>query len=181
MRLQAGQPASPFEVQDIFGRKISLPDFAGQKLMLSFFRYASCPLCNLRVHELILRYPAYRAGGLRVVAFFQSPPESIRKYVGRQDAPFPIIADPRRAVYRQYGVEASWLGWLAAAWWWHPRMIVANLKGYWPGKMEGSKALIPADFLINPDSTIHTAFYGATIADHLPWPQVDTFLDENTT
>jgi len=178
MRLQTGQPAKPFAVRDIFDRPVSLQDFSGKKLMLSFYRYASCPLCNLRVHELIARYPDYRARGMDIVAFFQSPVESIRRYVGRQDAPFPIIADPQRTVYRQYGVEMSIWGMIAAGFWWHPRMVIANLKGFWFGKMEGNIALVPADFLINPNSTIHTAFYGTTIADHVSLAQVDAFVSD---
>ena len=112
MRIQAGQPAKKFEVEDIFGNKISLNDFKDKKLLLAFFRYASCPLCNLRVHQLIKHYPTFENKGLHLLAFFQSPVESIRKYVGKQDAPFSIIADPNHDVYRQYGVEKSWTGFL---------------------------------------------------------------------
>jgi hypothetical protein len=56
---------------------------------------------------LIQRYAAYQAGGLEVLAVFESPRASILEYVGEQDAPFPIIADPEARLYDLYGVETS--------------------------------------------------------------------------
>ena len=38
---------------------------------------------------------------------FESPRENILQYVGRQDAPFPIVADPQAQLYALYGVEVS--------------------------------------------------------------------------
>ena len=176
MRLEPGQPAEDFQVEDIFGRPVRLIDFKGRKLLLSFFRYASCPLCNLRVHNLIQQYEALQAKGLDVVAFFQSPPESIRQYVGRQDAPFPIVADPDRVVYARYGVESSWpkffIGSLRLI-----TVIKAALKGFFPGKMEGSIPLVPADFLIGPDLTIAQVYYGRDISDHMPLEDIKAWLD----
>jgi len=55
MRLQAGQPAPDFLRPDIGGKTIRLGDYRGRYLLLSFYRYASCPFCNLRVHELLQR------------------------------------------------------------------------------------------------------------------------------
>ena len=51
MRIQPGQPAKNFTIEDVFGNSVALPDYKGQRLMLSFYRYAACPLSNLRIHE----------------------------------------------------------------------------------------------------------------------------------
>ncbi len=90
MRMQPGQPAKDFTIEDILGNTIALTDYRDKHLMLSFYRYASCPLCNLRVQHLIQQYPSYNQKGLQMIAAFQSPPASIRKYVGKQDIPFPV-------------------------------------------------------------------------------------------
>ena len=94
MRIQSGAQARPFETRDIFDRTISLEDYRGERLMLSFYRYASCPLCNLRVAQLIAQYPSLREQGLHLVAFFQSPRQSILETVAKQDVPFPIVPIP---------------------------------------------------------------------------------------
>ncbi|TCV82313.1 peroxiredoxin-like family protein [Sulfurirhabdus autotrophica] len=178
MKHQEGQQAIDFQVKDIYGTPISLADYAGRKLMISFYRYASCPLCNLRVHELIQRFPAFEAKGLSMLAFFQSPAERIREYVGKQDAPFPIIADPSHAVYQRYGVTSSWLGFGKAFALKLPMVFHAVIgEGFWPGKMDGDKATLPADFLITPEQTIYRAFYGSDIGDHLPIEEIYSFLE----
>lgn len=82
MRLPPGEPAPIFTTKDCFNRPLALEDYRGKRLLLSFFRYASCVFCNLRVHLLIRHYPALHDRGLEMVAVFQSPPHSIRKYVG---------------------------------------------------------------------------------------------------
>jgi peroxiredoxin len=175
MRIQKGQPAKDFEVKDIFGNQFALSDFKDKKLLLAFFRYASCPLCNLRIHQLIQNYPTFETKGLHLLAFFQSPQESIRRYVGKQDAPFPIIADPDHLVYREYGVEASWAAFIRGS----LRLITvtsAARKGFFPGKMEGTKSLIPADFLIGPDLIVEKVYYGKDIADHMPVQEIMDWL-----
>lgn len=178
MRLSAGEPAPGFDIQDVFKRTHRLDDCSGKLLMLAFFRYASCPLCNLRVHQLIQHYPELKASGLNLLAFFQSPPESIRQYVGRQDAPFPIIADPYRVLYSRYGVEVSWGGFIKGGL--HlDALISAATKGFLPGRMEGAKHLIPADFLIGPNQVIDVAHYGRDIGDHLPLNDIRSWLTLN--
>ena len=52
----------------------------GKKVMLSFYRYAACPLCNLRVNDLINHYPDFNNKGLEMIAIFQSPTKSILKF-----------------------------------------------------------------------------------------------------
>ena len=181
MKLQAGQQAVYFHVRDINGAPISLADYSGKKLMISFYRYASCPLCNLRVHELIQHFPAFNAKGLAMLAFFQSPAEGIQKYVGKQEAPFPIIADPSHEIYQRYGVTSSWLGFGKAIAFKLPMAYQAVFgKGFLPGRMDGDKAMIPADFLITPEQTIHRAFYGSDIGDHLPIKEIQLFIESNT-
>jgi peroxiredoxin Q/BCP len=175
MRIVEGQPAEDFQMEDTFGTPIALNDYVGKKLLLSFYRYASCPLCNLRIAELIEHYPSFHDKGLYMLAFWESPKESILEYVGRQDVPFPIVADPKRNVYRLYGVESSWLGYIRGM----LRLsgfYKALRKGFLPGKMEGEKALLPADFLIGPDLIIKKAYYGKDIGDHLPIEEIEQFL-----
>ena len=174
MRLTPGTPAPAFEMP-AFGRgTVSLADYAGQKVWLAFFRYASCPLCNLRVRDIMERYDALRAAGVEVLAVFQSPEHKIAKYVGKHDSPFPIVMDPDEQLYATYGVELSTTGFL------NPvnlgLLARAMAKGNSVGTPDGSMTRIPADFLIDADGTITDAYYGKVIADHIPFERVDAFV-----
>ena len=178
MRIQPGQPAKNFTIEDILGNSVALTDYKGKRLMLSFYRYAGCPLCNLRIHYLIQQHPLFVKKNLHMVAIFQSPRESILKYAGRQNAPFPVIADPQRILYRLYGIESSWPGFIKGS----LRLslvLSALMKGFLPGKMEGIKSMVPADFLIGPDLTVQVAYYGKDIGDHLPIERINEWLDNS--
>jgi peroxiredoxin len=130
------------------------------------------------VHHLIQHHASFVERNLNLVAVFQSPRESIRRYVGKQDIPFPVIADPERNLYRQYGVESSWPGFIKGS----LRLTMAAsaiMKGFLPGKMEGIKSMVPADFLIGPDLTIQVTYYGSDIGDHLPIEKINEWLDSS--
>ncbi len=172
MKLKAGDQAKDFSLEDITGKTISLEDYKEKKILLSFFRYASCPLCNLRIQELIQIYEKLKNKGIHIIAFFQSPKESMMKYVGKQNAAFPIIADPERIIYKKYGIEKSWVGYIKGGI--SATMFKALKNGFKIGKMEGWKNLLPADFLIE-NLIIKKAYYSKTIADHIPIEEVKNF------
>ncbi len=52
-RLEVGQLAPDFTAVQLDGSSVRLRDFAGQNVWLAFFRWANCPLCNFRIHELL--------------------------------------------------------------------------------------------------------------------------------
>jgi peroxiredoxin len=175
VRQRPGEPAPDFTATTWAGATLRLADLRGRPLWLAFFRYASCPLCNLRVADIIERWPDLASCDLQLVAVFQSTPESIGRYVGRQEPPFPIICDPEEQLYRLYGVEHSLKALLAPSN--VPLGIKAAARGFLPGRMDGTKSRVPADFLIDREGVIVDAFYGDTIGEHIPFARVMDFLD----
>jgi thioredoxin-dependent peroxiredoxin len=176
MRLKPGQQAPDLDTTDISGNPVSLQALRGKTVLLSFYRYASCPFCNLRVHTLAERYPQWQAAGLEILAIFQSPTDSIAKYVGKQKSPFPIISDPDHIFYRAFGTESSVAGFLKVAVSRPGDLLKASKLGYNPGKMEGTKTQLPADFLIGPNGQVLASYYGQDIGDHLPIETIETHL-----
>lgn len=178
MRLLIGQPAPDFRTEDVFDRTIDLRDLKGHKLMLSFYRFSACPFCNLRVNKLMNQSATYEEKGLKMISFWQSPKESILEHVGKKNPPFPMIPDPSKDIYKLYRVEKSWKGSMKLMI--HdPSMAIEAMKGgFNPKHIDGEKNIIPADFLINPDLTIHKAFYGKHIGDHIPFSEIERFLEK---
>jgi thioredoxin-dependent peroxiredoxin len=179
MQIQLGALAPAFHVEDVFGDPISLNDYAGKRLLLSFYRNAACAICNLRVHQLIQRYPDYRRGGLEVLAVFESPRENILKYVGKQDAPFPIIADPQGQLYALYGVEVSEekVAKTMSMPETQTTIRAAAEQGFVLTREEDSNFnRMPAEFLIGPDMTIQVAHYAEYVMAHLPFETIERFL-----
>lgn len=173
-RLKKGDGAPYFSGQDLGGRRVELRAYAGHWLLLSFYRHASCPLCNLRIHTLSQRCDAWQARGLNLVGVFQSSADKMRYYVGRQQTPFPLIPDPEQQLYALYRVGHSWTGFFRA---WAMRLpeISRSIlgQGFLPGSVEGGIHRIPADFVIDPHGKIAEAYYGRDIGDHLPIERID--------
>lgn len=176
MRLQPNQTAPAFVQPDLLGENFDLNRSRDKPLLLAFFRYASCPLYNLRVHELIENYSRLK-DQFEIVAVFQSPAVKIEQYVGQKEIPFRVIPDPDKKLYQLYGVESSWLG-FGKAWTVKiGRVFNAVIRHHFiPGSMEGEIHRIPADFIITPNNTILEAYYGEDIGDHLPLQQIEDLL-----
>jgi peroxiredoxin len=186
IQLKSGNAAPAFETWDVSGtRRIDLSSYRGRHVLLSFYRYASCPLCNLRVHDLAKKHADWHWRGLDMLAVFQSPADKMRQYVGGQHTPFPLIPDPDpdpdQKLYALYGVGHSWAGFLKA---WGTRLPEIGRsvmgKGYLPGSVEGGIHRIPADFVIDPHGRIAEAFYGQDIGDHLPVERIEAYLQEQS-
>lgn len=170
--------APDFDVIDIYDNRRRLSDYSGKKVMLSFYRYASCTFCNLCIAELIGVYPEFSQANMEFLAVFQSPKEGILEHVGALKTPFPIIPDPERVLYKLYGVKQSskWKYFLGLL---HLKKLVAAFsKGLIKGKADGDQFLIPADFLIDEKQIIHTAYYGKDISDHLSVDVIRKFIND---
>lgn len=176
MRLVEGHAAPEFSIKDTKGSSISLDLYKDNYLLLSFFRYAGCPFCNITLIKLIERYDNFASRGLQTVAFFQSDDDSINKYVASRNPPFPLIADPEKTVYNAYGVESSRAGAVKSILK-IPVTTAAIIRGdVVQGTMDGDKLLMPAQFIIGPDGIIETAHYGTDFGDKIPMFEIEKLI-----
>lgn len=174
MPLRAGDAAPDFQTADMFGRTIRLSALKGRPVLLSFMRYASCPMCNLRTRELVLAHDRLARDGLVMLVVFQSTAESMQTYVSPHEAPFALIPDPEMALYRLFEVERGWAGLLAPSN--MVRAVRAFTQGFTPGRVEGPLDRLPADFLIGPNGLIDMAFYARAAGEHVPLQEVSSWL-----
>ena len=134
-KIKPGQSLPTLSGDTLSGKVISTDDYRGKPFILSFYRYAACPFCNLRMHHFIEKYKTeYQPAGIDAVAVFQSPVKSMKKYVSQHDAPFEIISDPKYQWYKTMGVKTSWLGFALGA---------ANVKQVTEASQEGLLGINP--------------------------------------
>ena len=175
MPLQAGDSAPNFEIYDVEGNLITLAQFRGRKVMLAFFRFAACPFCNLRVHELAAKYPLLK-NKIEIIAVFQSPAETLDKHRIAQKLPVHIVPDPAMGLFSLYQGELSWSKFMSA----HTLKAHKWIQGVATGAFDGGTTLgelrlAAADFLIDEQGIIHRAHYGRDIADPLPLSVITRF------
>lgn len=171
-KLQPGDLAPAFLREDIYGDSVRVEADNPTKIWLGFMRYAGCPVCNFRANELQQNITQINAAGYQLILIYESETETLRQYMQDVDnIPYTIIADPKRELFKKFGVEPSFIKTLGSAF---NGKVLSNRKNgsqLFDGnkqKRDGKIAGIPADFLIDRNGKITTAYYGVNIGDHLP-------------
>lgn len=164
-----GQKAPRVEIWSVQGDTLSMLEIEG-KVLLTFFRYAACPICNYRVHELSEAYDSLTGQGFTVIGIFESQPELMKTYVEEYQVPFHVVADPDGVIYSAYGVKKSLMK--TARYSSKKRVRYFHEKGeeYYLGteyKRDASLYRSTADFVIE-NNTITNLSYNQIIGDHLP-------------
>jgi hypothetical protein len=153
------------------GESVAIPDPGGRLVHLQFRRFAGCPICDLHLRSITGRLDEIEAAGVREVAIFHSTDAELRKY--ESELPIAAVGDPRRELYRQYGVEVAprsvlspgALASLPLAWWHTLRDAVRLRRPPRPARPTGGSLGLPADLLIAGDGTVLAAKYGAHASD----------------
>src|SRR2546427_6181980 len=104
MKFKPGDIVPATTLESVTGESINLPD-PDRLVHLQFRRFVDCPICNTHIAELHRRAREIDAAGVKEVIVFHSSARSIRAY--QKDLPFELIGDPQKALYKEFGVEAS--------------------------------------------------------------------------
>ncbi|HEX8034797.1 MAG TPA: redoxin domain-containing protein [Ktedonobacterales bacterium] len=179
MRLAIGQMAPAFATYDLYGSPVALENYRGVNVLLSFYRFAVCPICNVRMHQLAQQAEAYQRRGLYFIACIESSNENAHYYLDRTNYPFPLIPNLGGSLYQAYGVGSSMFGLMKGMLTHRQSYREAsrlNLGGWNMRRMDGNVARMPADFLIGPDGRIRLAYYGQDHGDFLNLEELATLL-----
>ncbi|MFC0041643.1 peroxiredoxin-like family protein [Actinomadura rayongensis] len=169
----------PFrELAAVHGPPVPIPD-PGRLVHLQFRRFAGCPVCNLHLRSVAVRHDEIERAGIREVAVFHSPADELREHTA--DLPFAVVADPGRALYREFGVERGPRALLdPRVWPTIARAVAASSVRAARGRdrlpaarPSGGRLGLPGDFLVAPDGTVVAHKLGRHAGDQ--WP-VDEIL-----
>lgn len=171
MRLNVGSTAPVFAAEALGGERVDLSALRGRPVLLKFYRFATCPVCNLHMHRFIKDYPALQAAGLTTVVLYHSPASKLEQ-ANVELPPFPLMPDPGKKIFKAYGVERGLAGMFSFT---VMREYFLALKaGFPPGMFSADGGITgnPADFIIDADGRIAYAHYGRQCADSLDVAQV---------
>jgi peroxiredoxin len=76
MSYQVGDKITGLSLPAIDGSQFTLELVQGKRYMLSFMRFAACPFCQLRIHQLISRWQQLDQN-FTVIAVFDSPLDNL--------------------------------------------------------------------------------------------------------
>ncbi len=177
MKLKEGFNAQDFTAQDIYGSQIKLSDYKGKKIILSFYRNVNCPFCNRRIHQIMGKKLWLQESNTQLLFLFESSIKKLNESIFHQGiSPFPLIGDPEKKIYQQYGVEKSVLGVLKTPFVSSFSKVLKETQSLnLPKDKDASVTLMPADFFINEQFKIAKAYYGTHLDDHVSLEEFYTF------
>ncbi len=112
MAIEVGNAAPDFEAKDQDGNLIRLADLKGKKTVLYFYPKDNTPGCTAQACNLRDNYEALQNRGYTVLGVSSDSEKSHRKFIEKQNLPFPLLADEDLKVHEAYGtwVEKSMYG-----------------------------------------------------------------------
>ncbi len=103
-KLKAGDKAPQFKGIDQDGQTLSLDDFKGHKLVLYFYPKDSTPGCTSQACNLRDNYDMLLEKGYKVVGVSADSEKSHKRFIEKNNLPFPLIADTEKEILEAYGV-----------------------------------------------------------------------------
>ena len=106
MKLTPGKLITEIELPSIEGEKFSIKKIKGKKTLLTFYRFATCPFCNLRIHEITERYNEL-GENFEIIAIFNSSQDYLAKVMEKHTAPCTILAEENFEYFSIFDEEKS--------------------------------------------------------------------------
>ncbi len=175
MALVSGDLAPQFSLPAIDGSTFNMADMKGKRVILTFFRFSTCPLCNMRIRRIIQRWNEFSKDAV-MVAVFDAKVGELQKRMKKHDAPFVVVADETYEQFNKNGVKKSFFKFMWGALRSPLTLLQATLRGYVPLTLSISKlSTIPVDILIDEEGKVVEAHYCKDTADHLPLERMIAF------
>lgn len=151
--LDKGKRFPDFELPNADNKALALNDLlADGPLVISFYRGAWCPYCNLELNALQQRLPEITAAGGRLIAISPQVPDKSADQVSSSRLTFEVLSDVGNKLAKQCGLVYTLpesLRPIYAAW-------QLDIPGH--NADESFELPMPATYIIGTDGIIHYAF-----------------------
>jgi peroxiredoxin Q/BCP len=104
MHLQPGTPAPAFSRDSTEGKKITLDDLRGKRVVLYFYPKDDTPGCTKEACNFRDAFPDLHKQDAVVLGVSPDSLSRHDKFKAKYNLPFPLLADPDHAVAEKYGV-----------------------------------------------------------------------------
>ena len=90
--IKKGDTIGEIILPDSEGNNFQLSSTIGKKVLLTFYRHASCAICNWRINECIKRYDEF-GNKFTMVGICHEPRDVLRKNMKKNKLHFMVLAD----------------------------------------------------------------------------------------
>jgi peroxiredoxin Q/BCP len=102
--LKEGDKAPAFSGVDQDGKKVSLADFKGKKVVLYFYPQDDTPTCTVQACNLRDNFTLLRKNGFEVIGVSPDDEKTHKKFETKFTLPFTLLADTGLKIIAKYGV-----------------------------------------------------------------------------
>lgn len=102
--LKEGDKAPLFTGVDQDGKKVTLADYKGKKLVLYFYPEDDTPTCTIQACNLRDNYAILQQNGLAVIGVSPDDSSKHKKFEAKFKLPFTLLADTKHTILEKYGV-----------------------------------------------------------------------------
>lgn len=112
MKLQPGNKAPDFSVNDQDGNTVKLSSLRGKKVVLYFYPKDMTPGCTAEACNLRDNYKLLQKQGYEVLGVSTDNEKLHQKFIAKEKLPFRLLADTGKSLHEKYGtwVEKSMYG-----------------------------------------------------------------------
>jgi len=152
--LAVGVQAPDFSLPNAFGERVRLSDLLAEgPVVLTFYRGAWCPYCNLQLHALQQSLPEIEARGAQLVAVTPQLPDKSREQIKDDGYAFEVLSDLDDRVMQAYDLYFEVPADLDAVYRERLGLDLAEYNG-----PDRQVLPVPATFVIDGDGMIRAAF-----------------------
>ncbi|HVM64115.1 MAG TPA: thioredoxin-dependent thiol peroxidase [Acidimicrobiales bacterium] len=142
-KLAAGAKAPAFTLPDADGNKVSLSEFAGQKVVVYFYPRDDTPGCTKEACQFNDALSQFEGLGIPVIGISPDKQASHVKFRDKYGLRFPLLSDPEHKVMEKYGA-------------WGEKMMYGK----------ATTGVIRSTFLIDEKGKVARAWYGVKADGH---------------
>ena len=102
--IQVGQKAPLFTLNDKDGKKVSLSDFLGKKVVLYFYPRDNTPGCTRQACAFAQSYSLFKEKNVEVIGISKDSVASHVKFAEKYSLPFVLLSDPELEAIKAYDV-----------------------------------------------------------------------------
>jgi thioredoxin-dependent peroxiredoxin len=103
-RLEPGDVAPDFTLDDQDGAPVSLAGLRGRKVILYFYPEAATPGCTTEACDFRDSLGSLQGAGYTVLGVSRDQPAKNKRFADAEHLTFPLLSDPDRAVHEAYAV-----------------------------------------------------------------------------
>ncbi len=153
--LKVGAKAPEFTLPDANGESVALTTLIAKgPVVVTWYRGAWCPYCNIQLREYQKAMPELTALGANLVAISPQTPDNSLTTQQKNELSFNVLSDKSNAVAKQYGIAYTLPPEIAASF--KGKLDLAKFNGD-----ESNELPLSATYVIGTDGVIRYAFVDA--------------------